>query len=109
MLTKKLISDVKKIEIKTRRIVDELTAGAYHSVFKGRGLEFSEVREYTVDDDVRDIDWNVTARMGRPYIKKFTEERELSVMLLIDASASTVFGSGDKTKRQQVVKQNASR
>lgn len=98
MLSKELLSQVKKIEIRTRRIVDEITAGAYHSVFKGRGIEFDEVREYTPEDDVRDIDWNVTARMGSPYIKKYVEERELTVMLAVDASASGRYGSRDKTK-----------
>ncbi len=98
MLSKDLLSQVKKIEIRTRRIVDDITAGAYHSVFKGRGIEFDEVREYTPEDDVRDIDWNVTARMATPYIKKYVEERELTVVLAVDASASSMFGSGDKTK-----------
>ena len=98
MLSKELLSQVKKIEIRTRRIVDDITAGAYHSVFKGRGIEFDEVREYTHEDDVRDIDWNVTARMNAPYIKKYVEERELTVMLAVDASASSMFGSSDKTK-----------
>jgi uncharacterized protein (DUF58 family) len=98
MLSKDLLSQVKKIEIRTRRIVDDITAGAYHSVFKGRGIEFDEVREYTPEDDVRDIDWNVTARMNAPYIKKYVEERELTVVLAVDASASSMFGSGDKTK-----------
>ena len=100
MLSKDLLSQVKKIEIRTQRIVDEITAGAYHSVFKGRGIEFDEVREYTHEDDVRDIDWNVTARMGAPYIKKYVEERELTVMLAVDASASGRFGSRDKTKNR---------
>ncbi len=72
MLTRELLAKVKKIELKTRRLVDEITGGAYHSVFKGRGIEFSEVREYTPEDDVRDIDWNVTARMGAPFIKKYS-------------------------------------
>jgi uncharacterized protein (DUF58 family) len=98
MLSKELLSQVKKIEIRTRRIVDDITAGAYHSVFKGRGIEFDEVREYTPEDDVRDIDWNVTARMNAPYIKKYVEERELTVMLAVDVSASSMFGSADKTK-----------
>jgi len=79
MLTKEILKKVRKIEIRTRRIVDELTGGAYHSVFKGKGMEFNEVREYTPEDDIRAIDWNVTARMGTPYIKKFIEERELTV------------------------------
>ena len=88
MMTGELLAKVRKIEIKTRKLVEEITGGAYHSVFKGRGIEFSEVREYTQDDDIRDIDWNVTARMGEPYIKKYAEERELNVMLAVDASAS---------------------
>ena len=100
MLTGELLAKVRKIEIKTRKLVEEITGGAYHSVFKGRGIEFSEVREYTSDDDIRDIDWNVTARMGTPYIKKYAEERELNVMLAVDASASGQFGSG-KEKREQ--------
>ncbi len=99
MNTKELISQIRKIEIKTRRIVDDITGGAYHSVFKGSGIEFSEVREYTPEDDVRDIDWNITARTGEPYIKKYTEERELTVMLIVDISASSIFGSGEKSKR----------
>jgi len=100
MISKDLLARVRKIEIRTRRMVDEITAGAYHSVFKGAGIEFDEVREYTPEDDVKDIDWNVTARMGHPYIKKYVEERELNVMLLVDISASGCFGSGDKTKNE---------
>lgn len=103
MLPAELIKQVRKIEIRTNRIVDELIGGAYHSMFKGRGIEFDEVREYTPEDDARDIDWNVTARMGAPYIKKFVEERELTVMLLVDVSASGAFGSGDKSKRQNAI------
>lgn len=102
MQTGELLAKVKKIEIKTRRLVNEITGGAYHSVFKGRGIEFSEVREYSPGDDVRDIDWYVTARMGTPYIKKYTEERELNVMLAVDASASGFFGSGEKEKHEQM-------
>ncbi len=83
--------------------MEDITAGAYHSVFKGSGIEFEDVREYTQDDDVRDIDWNVTAKMGTPYIKKYVEEREMTVMLLVDASASGFYGSGDKTKNDIVV------
>ena len=101
MLTGELLAKVRKIEIKTRKLVEEITGGAYHSVFKGRGIEFSEVREYTSDDDIRDIDWNVTARMGSPYIKKYAEERELNVMLAVDASASGLFG-GSREKREQM-------
>ena len=102
MLTGELLAKVRKIEIKTRKLVEEITGGAYHSVFKGRGIEFSEVREYTPDDDIRDIDWNVTARMGTPYIKKYAEERELNVMLAVDASASGLFGSRGREKREQM-------
>ncbi len=103
MLSKDLIARIRKIEIRTRRMVEDITAGAYHSVFKGSGIEFEDVREYTQDDDVRDIDWNVTAKMGTPYIKKYVEEREMTVMLLVDASASGFYGSGDKTKNDIVV------
>ncbi|MBR2441412.1 MAG: DUF58 domain-containing protein [Lentisphaeria bacterium] len=101
MQTRELLTKVRKIEIRTRRLVEELTGGAWHSVYKGRGIEFSEVREYTPDDDVRDIDWNVTARMGVPYIKKYAEERELSVILAVDASASLFFGKPGSTKRDE--------
>jgi len=102
MLTGELLAKVRKIEIKTRKLVEEITGGAYHSVFKGRGIEFSEVREYTSDDDIRDIDWNVTARMGTPYIKKYAEERELNVVLAVDVSASGRFGR-DREKREQMI------
>ena len=101
MQTRELLAKVRKIEIRTRRLVEELTGGAWHSVYKGRGIEFSEVREYTTDDDVRDIDWNVTARMGTPYIKKYAEERELTVILAVDASASLFFGKPGGTKRDE--------
>lgn len=100
MIPRELFAQVKKIEIRTRRAVDDITAGAYRSVFKGRGIEFDEVREYTSDDDIRDIDWNVTARMGFPYIKKYIEERELTVFLAIDVSSSCSYGSGVKSKRE---------
>jgi uncharacterized protein (DUF58 family) len=103
MISKELLAQVRRIEIRTRRIVDDITGGAYHSVFKGRGIEFDEVREYTPEDDVRDIDWNVTARMGAPFIKKYVEERELTVMLMVDASASERYGSGAKTKHIHTV------
>lgn len=99
MLPAELLRQIRMLEIRTNRVVDELIGGAYHSVFKGRGIEFDEVREYTPDDDVRDIDWNVTARMNTPYIKKYVEERELNVMLAVDVSASGTFGSGDRNKR----------
>ncbi len=100
MLTKELLKQVRQIEIKTRGIVNEVFSGEYHSVFKGRGMEFSEVREYQIGDDIRTIDWNVSARFGHPYIKIFEEERELTLMLLVDLSGSLVFGSVDKTKQQ---------
>lgn len=100
MLTKELLKQVKQIEIRTRGVVNEVFSGEYHSVFKGRGMEFSEVREYTIGDDIRNIDWNVTARFGHPYVKIFEEERELTVMLLVDMSGSLSFGSVEKTKQK---------
>ncbi len=100
MLPKDVIANIRKIEIRTRKIVDELTGGAYHSVFKGRGMEFNEVREYAPGDDVRTIDWNVTARFGHPFVKKFIEERELTVFLVVDVSASGDFGSTGRSKNQ---------
>jgi uncharacterized protein (DUF58 family) len=100
LLTKELLQQVRQIEIRTRGIVNEVFSGEYHSVFKGRGMEFSEVREYQIGDDIRSIDWNVTARFGHPYIKIFEEERELTVMLLVDLSGSLVFGSVEKTKQR---------
>jgi len=100
MIPREVIANVRRIEIRTRRIVDQLTAGAYHSVFKGRGMEFEEVREYIPGDEVRTIDWNVTARFGRPFVKKFVEERELNVFLLVDVSASGDFGSTDRSKNE---------
>jgi uncharacterized protein (DUF58 family) len=92
-------SSMRELEIRTRRMVDESMAGAYHSVFKGRGMDFDEVREYSPGDEVRTIDWNVTARAGRPFVKKFTEERELTLFLVVDISASGTFGSGEMAKR----------
>ncbi len=100
MLTKELLKQVRQIEIKTRGVVNEVFSGEYHSVFKGRGMEFSEVREYQIGDDIRTIDWNVSARFGHPYVKIFEEERELTLMLLVDLSGSLVFGSIEKTKQQ---------
>ena len=90
---------MRELEIRTRRMVDDSMAGAYHSVFKGRGMDFDEVREYTPGDEVRTIDWNVTARAGRTFVKKFTEERELTIFLVVDISASGNFGSGELAKR----------
>jgi uncharacterized protein (DUF58 family) len=95
---REVIRRVRRLEIRTRRLVEESLAGSYHSVFRGRGMEFAEVREYVPGDDVRTIDWNVSARMGHPFVKKFTEERELSVMLLVDASGSGKFGTDRTTK-----------
>jgi uncharacterized protein (DUF58 family) len=92
-------SSMRQLEIRTRRMVDDSMAGAYHSVFKGRGMDFDEVREYSPGDEVRTIDWNVTARAGRAFVKKFTEERELTLFLLVDISASGNFGSGPMAKR----------
>lgn len=100
MISKELLKKIRFIEINTSRLVNTVFAGEYHSVFKGRGMEFSEVREYTPGDDVRDIDWNVTARMGHPYTKKFVEERELTVMFLVDASSSGQYGTRGKTKSE---------
>ena len=94
------MKQIRLLEIRTNRDVEEIVGGAYHSVFKGRGIEFDEVREYTTDDDIRDIDWNVSARMNTPYVKRYIEERELNVMLLVDVSASGAFGTAGKTKRQ---------
>ena len=100
MLTKELLKQVRQIEIRTKGLVNQVFSGEYHSVFKGRGMEFSEVREYQYGDDIRNIDWNVTARLGHPYIKVFEEERELTVMLLVDLSGSLMFGSVSKTKQR---------
>jgi len=100
METKELLKQVRQIEIKTKGLVNHVFSGEYHSIFKGRGMEFSEVREYQVGDDIRSIDWNVTARFGHPYIKVFEEERELTVMLIIDLSGSLNFGTVNKTKQQ---------
>lgn len=102
METYDIIKKVRKIEIKTRRLSANIFAGQYHSAFKGRGMAFSEVREYQFGDDVRDIDWNVTARFHRPYVKVFEEERELTVMLLIDVSGSLDFGTRRQMKRDMV-------
>ena len=100
MINKDLLAKVKRIELKTSRLVTDVFAGQYHSVFRGQGIEFEEVREYQMGDDVRTIDWNVTARMGKPFVKKFVEERELTVMILMDASASTRFGTSGQFKGQ---------
>ncbi len=102
METSELLSQVRKIEIKTRGLSNNIFAGEYHSAFKGRGMAFSEVREYQYGDDVRDIDWNVTARFDKPFVKVFEEERELTVILLVDVSGSLDFGTISQTKRQMV-------
>jgi uncharacterized protein (DUF58 family) len=97
--TKAVMSNMRQLEIRTRRFVNDSMAGSYHSVFKGRGMDFDEVREYSPGDEVRTIDWNVTARAGRTFVKKFTEERELTILLLVDISASGNFGSAAMSKR----------
>lgn len=102
MLPKEILKKVRQIEIRTNRLVNEVFAGEYESVFKGRGIEFAEVREYAPGDDVRTIDWNVTARFGKPFVKQFIEERELTVMLLVDISGSENFGSVARIKREVV-------
>lgn len=100
MLPADALRQIRRVHIRTRRLVDGIFAGEYHSVFKGRGMEFAEVREYVPGDDVRTIDWNVTARLGQPYVKRYVEERELTVMLLVDLSASGRFGSVAKLKTE---------
>jgi uncharacterized protein (DUF58 family) len=100
MLPREIVRKIKRIQITTNRLVNESLAGEYHSMFKGRGMEFDEVREYQHGDDVRTIDWNVTSRAGHPFVKRYVEERELTVMLLIDMSASGAFGSSDKLKSE---------
>src|SRR6202453_4146695 len=91
--TNSMLAKMRRLEIRTRRLVNDSLVGEYHSVFKGRGMDFDEVREYIPGDEVRAIDWNVTARAGRPFVKKYTEERELTILLLVDLSASGNFGS----------------
>jgi len=102
MTPEELIKKVRKIEIKTKALSHQIFAGEYHSAFKGRGMAFSEVREYQYGDDVRSMDWNVTARMNAPYVKVFEEERELTVVLLVDISRSGLFGTQGRTKREQI-------
>lgn len=102
MTSKELLQKVRKIEIKTRGLSQNIFAGEYHSAFKGRGMMFSEVREYQYGDDIRDIDWNVTARHGHPYVKVYEEERELTVMLLVDMSESGLFGAVGEPKREMI-------
>ena len=107
METKDLLKKVRKIEIKTRRLSDHIFSGEYHTSFKGRGMTFSEVRQYQYGDDVRAIDWNVTARYNEPYIKVFEEERELTVMMLVDVSASGNFGTNIQFKRDLITELTA--
>src|SRR5436190_19177413 len=100
MLPADILKKIRRIEIRTNRLVNESLAGEYHSVFKGRGMEFSEVREYQFGDDIRSIDWNVASRMGHPYVKKHVEERELTVLLLEDCSPSGQFGTRGQSNRE---------
>jgi uncharacterized protein (DUF58 family) len=100
MIPREILTKIRQIEIRTNRLVSETLAGQYHSVFKGQGMNFDEVREYQPGDEVRSIDWNVTARMNHPFVKKFVEERELTVMLLVDVSGSGLFGSSGQSKRE---------
>lgn len=100
MIPRDILRKIRQIELRTRRLVSETLAGQYHSVFKGQGMNFEEVREYQPGDDVRTLDWNVTARMNHPFVKKFVEERELTLMLVVDLSASGLFGSIEQSKRE---------
>ncbi len=100
MIPREILKKIRMVELRTRRLVSESLAGQYHSVFKGQGMNFDEVREYQPGDDVRTIDWNVTARMNHPFVKKFVEERELTVMLVVDLSGSGLFGSIQQSKRE---------
>lgn len=107
MKTEELIKQVRRIQIKTNRLVDEAIGGDYHSAFKGKGLEFSEVREYIPGDSIKTIDWNVTARMGHPFVKRFIEERELTIILLVDLSESMNFGNDIRLKRETMAEISA--
>src|SRR2546428_10654965 len=100
MIPREILKKIRQIELRTNRLVSETLAGQYHSVFKGQGMNFEEVREYQPGGEVRAIDWNVTARMNHPFVKKFVEERELTLMLVVDLSGSGLFGSGDQSKRE---------
>jgi uncharacterized protein (DUF58 family) len=100
MIPREILKKIRQIELRTNRLVSETLAGQYHSVFKGQGMNFEEVREYQPGDEVRSIDWNVTARMNHPFVKKFVEERELTLMLMVDLSGSGLFGSGSQSKRE---------
>lgn len=107
MDTKEILKKVRKIEIKTRRLSDHIFSGEYHSSFKGRGMTFSEVRQYQFGDDIRSIDWNVTARYNEPYIKVFEEERELTMVLMVDVSSSELFGTTQQFKRETITEISA--
>src|SRR5512147_1029856 len=100
MTLQEIFARVRRVEVRTNRLVNDTMVGAYLSFFKGRGMDFEELRDYIPGDDVRDIDWNVTYRMGRPFVKRFREERELALILALDISASADFGSGRRSKRQ---------
>src|SRR5581483_3671631 len=100
MIPREILKKIRQIELRTTRLVSETLGGQYHSVFKGQGMNFEEVREYQPGDEVRAIDWNVTARMNHPFVKKFVEERELTLMLMVDLSGSGLFGSGEQSKRE---------
>src|SRR5256714_5024153 len=100
MIPREILQKIRQIELRDNRLVTETLGGQYHSVFKGQGMNFEEVREYQPGDEVRSIDWNVTARMNHPFIKKFVEERELTLMLVVDVSGSGLFGSGEQSKRE---------
>src|SRR6478672_8586866 len=102
LTTAEILKRVRHIEIKTKGLSNHIFAGEYHSAFKGRGMSFSEVREYTPGDDVKAIDWNVTARFSHPFVKVFEEERELTVMLLVDVSRSSLFGTHEQSKRELI-------
>ena len=101
--TREILRKVRQIEIRSNRLVSEVLAGSYHSAFKGQGIDFEEVREYQPGDEVRSIDWNVTAKMGIPYVKQYREERELTIILTIDISESNVWGSSDRSKRENLL------
>jgi uncharacterized protein (DUF58 family) len=100
VIPREILKKIRQIELRTNRLVNETLGGQYHSVFKGQGMNFEEVREYQPGDEVRTIDWNVTARMNHPFVKKFVEERELTLMLVVDLSGSGLFGSGEQSKRE---------
>ncbi len=100
MIPREILKKIRQIELRTKRLVSETLAGQYHSVFKGQGMNFEEVREYQPGDEVRSIDWNVTARMNHPFVKKFVEERELTLMLVVDLSGSGLYGSAEQSKRE---------